>query len=37
MKHPERFFNSGNEEAIVDLGNPYILMGHLMCASAEMP
>jgi DEAD/DEAH box helicase domain-containing protein len=37
MKHPERFFGSKNEEAIVDLRNPYILMGHLMCASAEMP
>ena len=37
MKHPERFFNSRNEEAIVDLHNPYILMGHLMCASAELP
>jgi DEAD/DEAH box helicase domain-containing protein len=37
MKHPERFFGARNEEAIVDLHNPYILMGHLMCASAEMP
>jgi len=37
MKHPARFFQSKNEEAIVDLRNPYILMGHLMCASAELP
>ncbi|AFC99880.1 Distinct helicase family with a unique C-terminal domain including a metal-binding cysteine cluster [Methanocella conradii HZ254] len=37
MKHPDRFFHSKNEEAIVDLRNPYILMGHLMCASAELP
>jgi DEAD/DEAH box helicase domain-containing protein len=37
MKHPEQFFNSKNEDAIVDLHNPYVLMGHLMCASAEMP
>lgn len=37
MKHPERFFGSRSEEAIIDLQNPYILMGHLMCASAEMP
>ncbi|HUL62881.1 MAG TPA: DEAD/DEAH box helicase [Methanocella sp.] len=37
MKHPERFFGGRNEEAIVDLRNPYILMGHLMCASAELP
>lgn len=37
MKHPDRFFKSKNEEAIIDLANPYILMGHLMCASAEVP
>lgn len=37
MKHPERFFQSRCEEAVVDLHNPYILMGHLMCASAELP
>jgi DEAD/DEAH box helicase domain-containing protein len=37
MKHPARFFGSKNEEAIVDLHNPYIVLGHLMCASAEMP
>ncbi|MCD1295796.1 DEAD/DEAH box helicase [Methanocella sp. CWC-04] len=37
MKHPDKFFSARNEEAIIDLHNPYILMGHLMCASAEMP
>lgn len=37
MKHPDRFFSSRSEEAIVDLHNPYIVMGHLMCASAELP
>lgn len=37
MKHPDRFFGGRNEQAITDLKNPYILMGHLMCASAEMP
>jgi DEAD/DEAH box helicase domain-containing protein len=37
MKHPQQFFGGRNEEAIVDLRNPYILMGHVMCASAEMP
>src|SRR5271157_962946 len=37
MKHPEQFFRARNEEAVIDLHNPYILMGHLMCASAEMP
>lgn len=37
MKHPQQFFSGRNEEAIVDLRNPYILMGHIMCASAELP
>ncbi len=37
MKHPEQFFKARNEEAVIDLRNPYILMGHVMCASAEMP
>jgi DEAD/DEAH box helicase domain-containing protein len=37
MKHPDRFFGGKNEQAIVDLRNPYILMGHIMCASAELP
>jgi DEAD/DEAH box helicase domain-containing protein len=37
MKHPKAFFTARNEEAVIDLRNPYILMGHLMCASAEMP
>ncbi|CAJ38222.1 DEAD/DEAH box helicase [Methanocella arvoryzae] len=37
MKHPDRFFGGKSEEAIINLHNPYILMGHLICASAEMP
>lgn len=37
MKHPQRFFGTSPEHAIVDLENPYILMGHVMCASAELP
>lgn len=37
MKHPEKFFQARNEDTIIDLHNPYILMGHMMCASAEMP
>jgi ATP-dependent helicase YprA (DUF1998 family) len=37
MKHPQQFFGGRNEEAIVDLRNPYIPMGHVMCASTEMP
>ncbi|MBI1729519.1 DEAD/DEAH box helicase [Candidatus Acetothermia bacterium] len=37
MKHPEQFFSRPHEYAIVDLENPYILLGHTMCASAELP
>lgn len=37
MKHPQKFFGTSPEHAIVDLENPYILMGHVMCASAELP
>ena len=37
MKHPQKFFGSSPEYAIIDLENPYILMGHVMCASAELP
>ncbi len=37
MKHPEKFFDRPHEHAIVDLENPYILLGHLMCAAAELP
>ncbi|MFQ5977777.1 MAG: DEAD/DEAH box helicase [Candidatus Heimdallarchaeota archaeon] len=35
--HPEIFFGTPPEHAIVDLKNPYILAGHLLCASAEAP
>jgi DEAD/DEAH box helicase domain-containing protein len=37
MKHPEAFFGKPHEHAIVDLANPYIVSGHLLCAAAEMP
>jgi len=37
MKHPENFFGRSPEHAIIDLGNPYIVTGHLMCAAAEFP
>lgn len=37
VKHPQKFFGSSPEHAIVDLENPYILMGHVLCASAEFP
>ncbi|WXG41736.1 MAG: DEAD/DEAH box helicase [Candidatus Freyarchaeum deiterrae] len=37
MKHPDKFFGKPHEHAIIDLENPYINLGHLMCAAAELP
>jgi DEAD/DEAH box helicase domain-containing protein len=37
MFHPDVFFGKTYEHAIVSLGNPYILTGHLLCAAAELP
>lgn len=37
MKHPRVFFDKSHEHAIIDLSNPYIVSGHLMCAASEMP
>ena len=37
MKHPESIFDKPHEHAIIDLHNPKIVSGHLMCASAEIP
>ncbi len=37
LKHPEHLFEKPHEHAIVDLENPYIALGHAMCASAELP
>jgi DEAD/DEAH box helicase domain-containing protein len=37
MNHPEQFFSRSHEHAIVDIENPYIVSGHLLCAAAELP
>ncbi|HON81836.1 MAG TPA: DEAD/DEAH box helicase [Methanoregulaceae archaeon] len=37
MRHPDLFFGSPHESAIVDLENPYIFSGQLLCAAAELP
>jgi len=37
MKHPKVFFDKPHEHAIIDLSNPYIAFGHLMCAASELP
>ena len=37
MKHPEDFFGRPHEQAIIDLHNRYISLGHIMCAASELP
>ncbi len=37
MRHPDVFFGKSHEHAIIDLANPHILSGQLLCAAAEMP
>ena len=37
MHHPDQFFQSRHEHAIIDLDNPYILSGQVLCAAAELP
>lgn len=36
-KNPDYFLTKNPENAIIDLENPYILKGHILCASAELP
>src|SRR5205807_10451826 len=33
--HPSHLFEASSEQAIIDLGNPYILPDHLRCAAHE--
>jgi len=37
MRHPRIFFERSHEHAIIDLENPHILSGQMLCAAAEMP
>jgi len=37
IRHPKMLFGKSYEHAIIDLSNPYILSGHLMCAASELP
>ncbi|MGA3059893.1 MAG: DEAD/DEAH box helicase [Candidatus Bathyarchaeia archaeon] len=37
MKHPNDFFGRPHEQAIIDLHNRYITLGHIMCAASELP
>ena len=37
VSHPDELFGSPHEQAVVDLTNPHILSGHLLCAAGELP
>jgi len=37
MRHPDFFFQSKYENALINPANPYILRGHLLCAAWEKP
>ena len=37
MKHPIDFFGRSHEQAIIDLRNRHIFLGHIMCAASELP
>lgn len=37
MNHPQDFFSRTPENAVINLNNPYITAGHLMCAAKELP
>ena len=37
MNHPQDFFRRNPENAVINLDNPYITAGHIMCASKEIP
>jgi DEAD/DEAH box helicase domain-containing protein len=37
MNHPQDFFLRSPENAVINLENPYITAGHVMCASNELP
>jgi DEAD/DEAH box helicase domain-containing protein len=36
-RHPKELLTKPHEHAVVDLDNPYILNGHVLCAAAELP
>ena len=37
MKHPEFVFERPVERAVVDRDNPFVVSGHVCCATAELP
>lgn len=37
MRYPKEFFGKNCEEAVLNVLNPYIQRGHVLCAAKEMP
>ncbi|GFO96180.1 DEAD/DEAH box helicase [groundwater metagenome] len=37
MRHPKEFFERNCEEAVLNVSNPYIQAGHVLCAAKEIP
>ncbi|MFA4956761.1 MAG: helicase-related protein [Candidatus Methanoperedens sp.] len=37
MRHPKEFFEKNCEEAVLNVSNPYIQAGHVLCAANEIP
>jgi DEAD/DEAH box helicase domain-containing protein len=37
MQHPQYVFDRPIERVVIDRDNPFVVMGHMRCASAELP
>jgi DEAD/DEAH box helicase domain-containing protein len=37
MRYPREFFDRNCEEAVLNVSNPYIQAGHVLCAAKELP
>jgi DEAD/DEAH box helicase domain-containing protein len=37
MRYPKEFFEKNCEEAVLNVSNPYIQAGHVLCAAKEIP
>jgi DEAD/DEAH box helicase domain-containing protein len=37
MQHPEYIFGKPIERVVIDRDNPFVVLGHVRCASAELP
>ncbi|MFP4655816.1 MAG: DEAD/DEAH box helicase [Methanohalobium sp.] len=37
MRNPDKFFRKSSENAVINVSNPYIQEGHILCAAKEIP